>query len=230
MLPDNLAELKEVNFVWRGAPEDPGATWERTVAITADELRAVRDAARRELSSEAVLEGHLAALGRIGGDGHGPDARDRGGNLDAVMALAFPLAAAVPPPPSPPAGPEDEPRRGGAGRFARREAAGLTAGGLTHVTLLGAGAPYLLAAVAGAGASVLNAAAWHRASTLRDGRLRGGPRQRFWAVQAAGAGATVGLTALLVERAGVPRALAQPLAAAPVVPLVLAANRVWAFR
>ena len=115
-------------------------------------------------------------------------------------------------------------------RFAAREASGLAAGALAYTGLLRAGVPYVAAAAVGAGVAALNAGAWHHRTTFRGGRLRGTPRRRFWLVQAGGAAVTTGLTAAVVEHLDVPRPIAQPLGAAPVVALVLAANRRWTFR
>ena len=188
--PESFADFKERNFVWSGEPQDPRAVWEEMIAMPGEALRALRECARRELSSEALLDAHLAAMAQRG----------------PAPAQRHPL------------------------RFAAREASGLAAGALAYTGLLRAGVPYVAAAAAGAGVAALNAGAWHHRTTFRGGRLRGTPRRRFWLVQAGGAAVATGLTAAVVERLDVPRPIAQPLGAAPVVALVLAANRRWTFR
>jgi putative flippase GtrA len=189
--PDNFAVLKERNFVWQDEPRDPRRTWEEMTAITADDLRVLSHRARNELSSEALLDGHLAALAR-GAARRKPAARPA--------------------------------------RFAAREATGVVAAAVAYRALVRAGVREPAAAGGAASVAALNAGAWHRRTTFRDGRLRGPVRRRFWAVQAGGAGLTVGAARLLAGRLDVSQTVAQAASAVPVAALVLYVNRLWTFR
>ena len=86
VLPGSFAELKERNFTWQDGAWEGGPAWDALSAMPAGDVTAVRDRARRELSTRALLEGHLAAIARADG---GPE--DRGVLLEAVTDLALEL-------------------------------------------------------------------------------------------------------------------------------------------
>jgi len=69
-----------------GPPQDPAATWARLTAMTAGEIAAVRDAARRELSGVALYEAHLAAVARTD-----PEAPPAPALLEGAAGLALAL-------------------------------------------------------------------------------------------------------------------------------------------
>jgi hypothetical protein len=90
---ESFPALKELNFVWPDEPQDPRSVWRAVEAMPAEELRRVREAARRELSPEAVLQGHLSAIGRTNrGRPPGPALLD--GVIDLSLALDDAQAAA----------------------------------------------------------------------------------------------------------------------------------------
>ena len=86
VLPGSFADLKERNFTWQDEAWEGGPAWEALSAMPAEEVAAVRDRARRELSPRALLEGHRAAIARTD-PGH--DAS--GALIEAVADLALEL-------------------------------------------------------------------------------------------------------------------------------------------
>ena len=86
VLPESFAELKERNLIWEGQAWEGAAAWNAMTAMPAADVAAVRDRARRELSTQALLEGHLAAIARTDA-GHDPS----GALLETVADLALDL-------------------------------------------------------------------------------------------------------------------------------------------
>ena len=86
VLPASFAALKERNFTWQDDAWEGGAAWEALSAMPAEDVAAVRDRARRELSTRALLEGHLAAIARTDPGHDGASAL-----IDAVADLALDL-------------------------------------------------------------------------------------------------------------------------------------------
>jgi hypothetical protein len=86
VLPGSFADLKERNFTWQDDAWEGGPAWEALSAMPAEEVAAVRDRARRELSPRALLEGHRAAIARTDPGHDGSEAL-----IEAVADLALEL-------------------------------------------------------------------------------------------------------------------------------------------
>jgi hypothetical protein len=86
VLEADFAALKDDNFAWDRPPLDPRVIWAQLNAMPAETVRGVRDRARRELSADALLETHLAAMART--DAARPPAPAL---LEGVIELALAL-------------------------------------------------------------------------------------------------------------------------------------------
>jgi putative flippase GtrA len=101
---------------------------------------------------------------------------------------------------------------------------------LSYTVLLGLDASYLVAAVVGYAAGIINGYTWNRLWTFETGPFHLPEFSRYVVVQGGGLAANLLGLVLLVEVLGLGKVVAEAISLVPIVLVTYSLNRWWTFR
>jgi putative flippase GtrA len=101
---------------------------------------------------------------------------------------------------------------------------------VSYAVLIEIGVAYLLAAVIGYAAGILNGYTWNRLWTFETGPFHLPEFSRYVVVQLSGLVMNLLLLLILIETFDLPKGLAEILSVVPIVLLTYSLNRSWTFR